>query len=228
MGICGNCMKRKCVFGLLTVALSFSPVTFVAAPPLKLAETVPLPHVKGGFDLMAADVPGKRLFVAAEDNNTLAVIDLAAGKHLRSVAGLNEPQRVGDRADRDGRRCAGQTAVRRGRRQQYAGGYRPGGGKAPAQRRRPERAEVGGVSAGSSETLRVLRRGWLRAGVGLADIRGDQAFRVQGEGQQPAVRRGAEGTVCRGRQNVWRHWRDRYGARCGHGRNQAGELSQAV
>ena len=25
-------------------------------PTLKLAHTVPLPHVKGGFDLMAADV----------------------------------------------------------------------------------------------------------------------------------------------------------------------------
>jgi DNA-binding beta-propeller fold protein YncE len=107
-------MKRKCVFGLLTVALSFSPVTFAAAPPLKLAETVPLPHVKGGFDLMAADVPGKRLFVAAEDNNTLEVIDLAAGKHLRSVAGLNEPKWVVYRpeAQRLYVSCGGDGSVR--------------------------------------------------------------------------------------------------------------------
>lgn len=66
----------------------------VDAPLLKLAQTVPLPHVKGGFDLMAVDMMGKRLFVNAEDNNTTEVIDLAAGKHLRSIGGLHEPKWV--------------------------------------------------------------------------------------------------------------------------------------
>lgn len=43
---------------------------------------------------MAVDVSGKRLFVAAEDNNTLEVIDLRAGKYLRSISGMNEPKWV--------------------------------------------------------------------------------------------------------------------------------------
>lgn len=65
-----------------------------APPPLDLMQTIPLPGVKGGFDLMAVDVAGKRLFVCAQDNHTLEVIDLAAGKVARSVPGFNEPKWV--------------------------------------------------------------------------------------------------------------------------------------
>ena len=61
---------------------------------LRSVSTVALPQVKGGFDLMAADVEGQRLFLSAEDNNTVEVIDLAAGKHLRSIAGQTEPKWV--------------------------------------------------------------------------------------------------------------------------------------
>ncbi len=43
---------------------------------------------------MAADVTGKRLFVAAQDNHTLEVIDLNTMKPVRSVAGLEEPKWV--------------------------------------------------------------------------------------------------------------------------------------
>ena len=63
-----------------------TPLTFIGA--------VPLPQVKGGFDLMAADINGQRLFLAAQDNNTLEVIDLANKKLLRSVPGFNEPKWV--------------------------------------------------------------------------------------------------------------------------------------
>lgn len=81
---------------LFAGALLLRPSFASAAEPLalKLAQTIPLPHVKGGFDLMAADVAGQRLFLAAQDNDTLEVFDLAAGKHLRSVAGFKEPKWV--------------------------------------------------------------------------------------------------------------------------------------
>ena len=62
--------------------------------PLVLRKTVPLPKIKGGFDLMAADVAGQRLFLAAEDNSTVEVIDLKAGKHLKSLSDFNEPKWV--------------------------------------------------------------------------------------------------------------------------------------
>jgi len=61
---------------------------------LKLSKTIDLPKVKGGFDLMAADITGKRLFVAAQDNHTLEVIDLNAMKSLKSVPGFEEPKWV--------------------------------------------------------------------------------------------------------------------------------------
>jgi len=71
--------------------LGLSVVHAQGADLLKLTKTIPLPGVKGRFDHFAADVQGKRLFVAALGNNTLEVIDLAAGKRLRSINGLHKP-----------------------------------------------------------------------------------------------------------------------------------------
>lgn len=66
----------------------------VAAPsaPLTLEKSIPLTDVKGGFDLMAVDAPGHRLFLCAEENNSVEVIDLAAGKRLKSLPGFAEPK----------------------------------------------------------------------------------------------------------------------------------------
>lgn len=78
-----------------TVFLTFSVLacTLHAAdtPTLKLVQTIPLPGVKGRFDHFAIDTKGQRLFVAALGNNTLEVIDLAAGKRLRSISGMSKP-----------------------------------------------------------------------------------------------------------------------------------------
>jgi hypothetical protein len=64
------------------------------APALKHLQTIPLPGVKGRFDHFAIDTKGQRLFVAALGNNTLEIIDLAAGTHLRSIAGMSKPTGV--------------------------------------------------------------------------------------------------------------------------------------
>jgi len=61
---------------------------------LKLTRTIPLPGVKGRFDHLAMDAKGHRLFVAALGNNTLEVVDIAAGKRLASIPGLHKPQGV--------------------------------------------------------------------------------------------------------------------------------------
>src|SRR5262247_1288672 len=63
--------------------------------PLRLVQTIPLPNVEGRIDHMAVDLKGERLFVAALGNNTVEVLDLRAGKRMRSIAGLHEPQGVG-------------------------------------------------------------------------------------------------------------------------------------
>src|SRR5881296_1082022 len=61
---------------------------------LKLTKTIPLPGVKGRFDHFAIDAKGHRLFVAALGNNTLEVVDVAAGNHVRSITGLHKPTGV--------------------------------------------------------------------------------------------------------------------------------------
>ena len=60
----------------------------------QLAQTVALPDVKGGFDLMAVDLAGRRMFLNAEDNNTTEVIDLAGGTLARTITGMQEPKWV--------------------------------------------------------------------------------------------------------------------------------------
>jgi DNA-binding beta-propeller fold protein YncE len=59
---------------------------------LSLKAIIKLPAVKGGFDLMAIDTTGQRLFLAAEDNHTVEVIDLKNNTPLVSLPGFNEPK----------------------------------------------------------------------------------------------------------------------------------------
>src|SRR6266853_4870695 len=60
--------------------------------PLKLQEQIPVPNVAGRLDHFTADVKRKRLFVSALGNNTVEVIDVFAGKVIRSIKGLSQPQ----------------------------------------------------------------------------------------------------------------------------------------
>ena len=62
--------------------------------PIRLVWTISLPNVKGRIDHMDVDVPGKRLFVAGLENGTLEVVDLKAGKWVRSIPGFKKPQGV--------------------------------------------------------------------------------------------------------------------------------------
>jgi DNA-binding beta-propeller fold protein YncE len=64
------------------------------AESLTLTRTIPLPNVGGRIDHLAIDPEGHWLFVAALGNNTVEVVDLQAGKVVRSIAGFSEPQGV--------------------------------------------------------------------------------------------------------------------------------------
>src|SRR5262245_32836895 len=81
---------------LVLILLGASPLTSHGADllPLKLVSTIPLPGVTGRFDHFAIDPKGSRLFVAALGNNTLEVVELAAGKRVESVAGMSKPTGV--------------------------------------------------------------------------------------------------------------------------------------
>jgi DNA-binding beta-propeller fold protein YncE len=64
--------------------------------PLKLAQTIPLSGLKDGdFDHFALDSAGQRLFLAAEDNSTIVVIDLRTSKVIGKFAGAKAPHSMG-------------------------------------------------------------------------------------------------------------------------------------
>jgi len=65
-----------------------------ASPPLILDGKIPLGQVSGRIDHLGIDVKRQRLLVAELGNNSLGVLDLAAGKVLRRIVGLSEPQGV--------------------------------------------------------------------------------------------------------------------------------------
>ena len=62
------------------------------AAPLEPVATIAMPGVKGRIDHFTVDVKGNRLFVAALGNDTVEVLDIAANKHVKSLAGFGEPQ----------------------------------------------------------------------------------------------------------------------------------------
>jgi DNA-binding beta-propeller fold protein YncE len=62
--------------------------------PLHLVQTIPMPNVKGRIDHMDVDAKGKRLFVAGLENGSLEVVDLQAGKWLKSIPGFKKTQGV--------------------------------------------------------------------------------------------------------------------------------------
>ncbi len=80
---------------VLTLAFLWGSETRTqGAAPLRLIQTIPLPGVSGRIDHMAIDLKGGRLFLAAVGNNSLEVLDLPTGRHLKRISGLKEPQGV--------------------------------------------------------------------------------------------------------------------------------------
>jgi DNA-binding beta-propeller fold protein YncE len=65
-----------------------------ANSPLVLKVKIPLGQVSGRIDHLGIDVKRQRLLVAELGNNSLGVVDLAAGKVLHRIAAMNEPQGV--------------------------------------------------------------------------------------------------------------------------------------
>jgi DNA-binding beta-propeller fold protein YncE len=63
-----------------------------AGAPLELERKIPLGEVNGRIDHLGIDLKRQRLFVAELGNNSLGVVDLAAGKVMRTIGGLSEPQ----------------------------------------------------------------------------------------------------------------------------------------
>lgn len=65
------------------------------AAPLVLEAKIPLGAVSGRIDHFAVDLARQRLFIAELGNNSVGVVDLAAGTVIHRIAGLKEPQGIG-------------------------------------------------------------------------------------------------------------------------------------
>jgi len=68
--------------------------------PLKLAAAIPLPGLHDGdFDHFAPDVDGHRLFLTAEENGKVVVIDTSANKVVHTIEDLKAPHAILYRKD---------------------------------------------------------------------------------------------------------------------------------
>src|SRR5579872_651428 len=86
-------MKRS-VAVCVSMILLFALRTQSQGPdePLKLVQTIPLPGLHDGdFDHFQLDLPGQRLFLTAEENAAVEVIDLRTNKVVHTITGLNTP-----------------------------------------------------------------------------------------------------------------------------------------
>jgi hypothetical protein len=79
----------------IATALALDQRPAAAIEQLGLETTIPLGEVKGRIDHLALDLGRRRLFVAELGNDSVAVVDLAAGKLIKRLTGLKEPQGVG-------------------------------------------------------------------------------------------------------------------------------------
>jgi hypothetical protein len=86
-------MKKIFVVAPAVLVLAFPLLGQDSSAPLRLVQTIPL-SVDGRLDHLYADTKSMRLFVAALGNNSVEVIDLRAGKTIRSIIGPQKPQRV--------------------------------------------------------------------------------------------------------------------------------------
>src|SRR5262249_37156481 len=81
---------------ILLTALALMTITAHAqeATPLRLVQTIPLPHVEGRIDHMAVDLQGQPFSGAAFGNKSLEVRDQRGWPNLHTITKPPEPQGV--------------------------------------------------------------------------------------------------------------------------------------
>jgi len=87
-------LARKLFAALIaatTWQISYAAQDKAAVTAMEASAKVELPGYEGDFDHFEVDLKGNRLFLAAEDHNTLEVFDLKSLKHLKTIDGLETP-----------------------------------------------------------------------------------------------------------------------------------------
>ena len=86
---------RRSLLSLVAAMIVFIAIVVSAQskPPLRLVQTIPLPDLKkeGDFDHFTMDLAGNRLFLTAEANNAVVVLDIRANKLIHTIPDLEEP-----------------------------------------------------------------------------------------------------------------------------------------
>jgi hypothetical protein len=87
---------RRYIQTLAALALLLAAARLPAAAqqpgPLTLIGTIPLKGVEGRLDHLTVDLASRRLFVAALENHSVEVIDLAKRRRVHTLTGISEPQ----------------------------------------------------------------------------------------------------------------------------------------
>ena len=86
-------MKKVLADVVMVISTFFALSAFAQTKlPLRLVQTIPLPDLKeGDFDHFAVDLAGNRMFLTAEANNAVVVMDLKANKLVHTIPDLDEP-----------------------------------------------------------------------------------------------------------------------------------------
>jgi DNA-binding beta-propeller fold protein YncE len=85
---------------LAVAALPAIPAKAQVPGPLKLVQRIPLPGLHDGdFDHFQVDEAGQRLFLAAEENSLIEVIDLRSNKVIGKITGAKAPHSMGYNAE---------------------------------------------------------------------------------------------------------------------------------
>jgi DNA-binding beta-propeller fold protein YncE len=88
-------MKR--ILSALSILFVALPITLAAQDkaPLKLVATIPLPGLKDGdFDHFTPDLDGHRLFLTAEENDKLEVLDTSTNKLIHTMGDVKAPHAI--------------------------------------------------------------------------------------------------------------------------------------
>ena len=93
-------MKRRAMLYTALMGLLILAAGAQVPGPLKLAQTITLPGLKDGdFDHFQVDPAGMRLFLAAEDNSAIEVIDLRTNKLIQKITGPKAPHSMGNNTE---------------------------------------------------------------------------------------------------------------------------------
>jgi DNA-binding beta-propeller fold protein YncE len=85
-------LNKSITMVLIVIGLLAVDAKSQVPPPLTLVQTIPLPGLKDGdFDHFALDVPGQRLFLAAEENAAVLVLSLRTNRVLHTIRGPKAP-----------------------------------------------------------------------------------------------------------------------------------------